>query len=60
MGTRIEVIVEQNAAGRFVASAVEYPGIGATGRTENEALARLFDALESHFKQGGNPTPPTA
>ena len=54
---RVEVIVEQNAAGEFVASAVEYPGVGATGRTENEALARLFDALELHLKRGGTPTP---
>lgn len=57
---RIEVIVEQNAAGEFVASAVEYPGIGTTGRTENEALARLFDAVELHLKRGGNPAPPSA
>jgi len=54
---RVEVIVEQNAAGEFVAAAVEYPGIGATGRTENEALARLFDALELHLQRGGTPTP---
>ncbi len=54
---RIEVIVEQNAAGEFVASAVEYPGIGATGRTENEALARLFDAVELHLQRGANPAP---
>jgi len=57
---RVEVIVEQNAAGEFVASAVEYPGVGATGRTENEALARLFDALELHLQRGGTPTPPSA
>lgn len=57
---RIEVVVEQNEAGEFVASAVEYPGVGATGRTENEALVRLFDALELHFKQGGKPTLPPA
>ncbi len=57
---RIEVIVEQKESGEFVASAVEYPGVGATGRTENQALARLFDALESHLTRGGNPAPPSA
>lgn len=50
---RIEVIVEQNAAGEFVATAAEYPGVGATGRTEKEALTRLLDALEFHLQGGG-------
>ena len=57
---RIEVIVEQKELGEFVASAVEYPGVGATGRTENEALARLFNALESRLTRGGHPAPPSA
>lgn len=57
---RIEVVVEQNAAGEFVAAAAEYPGVGATGRTEKEALRRLLDALELHLKRGGKPAPPPA
>lgn len=52
---RFEVVVEQNEAGGFVATAVEYPGVTASGRTEKEALARLWDALELHFKRGGKP-----
>lgn len=53
---RIEVIVEQNEAGEFVATAAEYPGVGATGRTESEALARLLSALELHLRGGGDST----
>ncbi len=55
---RFEVIVEQNEAGEFVATAVEYAGVSATGWTEKEALARLLDALELHLKRGGTPTSP--
>lgn len=55
---RLEVIVEESAAGEFLAKAVEYPGVSATGRTEKEALARLLDALESHLKQGGKRASP--
>lgn len=57
---RIEVIVERNEAGEFVASAAEYPGVGATGRTENEALARLLQALELRLKREGKSSPPSA
>ncbi|MBI4587443.1 MAG: type II toxin-antitoxin system HicB family antitoxin [Candidatus Rokubacteria bacterium] len=55
---RFEVVVEQNEAGQFVASAVEYAGVSATGRTEKEALARLLDALELHLKRGRKPASP--
>ena len=54
---RFEVVVEQNESGEFVARAVEYPGVSATGRTEKEALARLLDALERHLKRGQSPAP---
>lgn len=47
---RFEVIVEQNERGEFVATAVEYPGVSATGRTEKEALALLTKAMELHLK----------
>lgn len=47
---KLEVIVEKSETGGFRASAVEYAGVSATGRTEEEALARLLDALELHFK----------
>ncbi len=48
---RFEVEVEQNESGEWVATAVEYK-VTATGRTEQEALARVMDALALHFKQG--------
>ncbi len=46
-----EVIVEKTERGEFVATAVEYPGVSATGHTEQEALARVKKALELHLKQ---------
>ena len=52
---KFEVIVENNEAGEFVATAVEYPGVSATGRTEKEALARILNALELHLKRSEKP-----
>ena len=46
---RFEVEVYKNEAGEWVAEAVEYK-VTATGRTESEALARMIDALNAHFK----------
>jgi predicted RNase H-like HicB family nuclease len=46
---RFEVEVYKNDAGDWVAEAVEYK-VTATGRTESEALARMMDALNAHFK----------
>jgi len=46
---RFEVEVYKNEAGEWVAEAVDYK-VTATGRTESEALARMMDALSSHFK----------
>jgi predicted RNase H-like HicB family nuclease len=46
---QFEVEVYQNERGEWVATAVEYD-VSATGRTENEALARMMDALALHFK----------
>ncbi len=47
---RFEVEVEQNDAGEWTATAVEYK-VSATGRSEQEALARMMDALTLHFKR---------
>lgn len=55
---RFEVIIEKNELGEFVATAVEYPGVTATGRTEREALALITKAMELHLKQRGSATPP--
>ncbi len=51
-----EVEVYQNDAGEWVAAAVGYD-VTATGRTESEALARVMDALATHFKKSGNRKP---
>jgi len=52
---KFEVIVEKPERGKFVATAVDYPGVSATGRTEKEALASVVKALELHLKRGGKP-----
>jgi predicted RNase H-like HicB family nuclease len=46
---QFEVEVYQNETGEWVATAVQH-GVTVTGRTENEALARVMDALALHFK----------
>ena len=46
---QFEIELHKNEAGLFVATAVEH-GVSATGFTENEALARIMDALALHFK----------
>jgi predicted RNase H-like HicB family nuclease len=46
---QFEIELHKNEAGQFVATAVEH-GVTATGFTENEALARIMDALTLHFK----------
>lgn len=47
---QFEVEVYRNEAGDWVATAVHY-GVTATGRTEKEALARIMEALASHFRK---------
>ena len=46
---QFEVEVHKNELGEWVAVAVEW-NVQATGLTENEALARMMDALSRHFK----------
>jgi len=46
---QVEVEVHRNELGEWVAVAVAW-GVQATGHTENEALARVMDALAQHFK----------
>ena len=53
---RFEVEVQQDEAGQWVATAVEY-GVTAKGRTEKEALALVMDALTSHFRKSGGAPP---
>ena len=46
---QFEVEVERKETGEWVATAVEYK-VSVTGRTEQEALAMMMDALAKHFK----------
>jgi hypothetical protein len=46
---QFEVEVYKNDVGEWVATAVEYQ-VTVKGRTEQEALAMMMDALAKHFK----------
>jgi predicted RNase H-like HicB family nuclease len=46
---RIEVDLVQEE-GLYRATAVAYPAVTVTGRTEKEALGLLVDAVEKHLK----------
>ena len=46
---QFEVEVEKKDTGEWVATAVAYK-VSVTGRTEQEALAMMMDALAKHFK----------
>ena len=53
---RFEVELAQEDTGLFRATAVVYPEVTATGRTEKEALGLLMEAMERYMKkraQGG-------
>ena len=47
---QFEVEVEKKDTGEWVATAIEYK-VSVTGRTEQEALAMIMDALARHFKR---------
>jgi hypothetical protein len=47
---QFEVEVYRNEAGDWVATAVEH-AVTVNGRTEQEALMRLLEALNQHFKR---------
>jgi predicted RNase H-like HicB family nuclease len=55
---QFEVEVYRNETGDWVATAVEH-AVTVNGRTEQEALTRLLDALAQHFK-GKPPAPKPA
>ena len=48
---RFEVDLVQEEGALFRATAVAYPGVTVTGRTEKEALGLLVDALEKYMKE---------
>ena len=51
---RVEVELVEEAGGLFRATAVAYPEVSITGRTEKEALSLIMEAVEKHLrKQAG-------
>ena len=48
---RFEVEVIQEEGGLYRATAIAFPGVSVTGRTEKEALGLLVDALDKHVKE---------
>ena len=48
---RIEVDLVQEEGGVFRATAVAYPSVTVTGRTEKEALGLLVQAMERHMRE---------
>jgi predicted RNase H-like HicB family nuclease len=46
---QFEVEVYKNETGDWIATAVEYD-VSVKGRTEQEALAMIMDAVTKHFK----------
>jgi len=48
---RFEVELLKGDDGLFHASAVVYPEVQATGRTEKEALGLLMEAMERYMKK---------
>lgn len=52
---RVEVELVEEEGGLFRATAVAYPGVSVTGRTEKEALGLIMEAVEKHLlKQAGD------
>jgi predicted RNase H-like HicB family nuclease len=50
---QFEVEIYKNDTGEWVATAIEYK-VTVKGRTEQEALAMMMDALAKHFKTAKN------
>jgi predicted RNase H-like HicB family nuclease len=50
---QFEVEIYRNDTGEWVATAIEYK-VTVKGRTEQEALAMMMDALAKHFKTAKN------
>jgi predicted RNase H-like HicB family nuclease len=56
---RFEVDLVQEDGGIFKATAVAYPSVTATGRTEKEALGLLMEAMERYMKEERRKAPPS-
>jgi predicted RNase H-like HicB family nuclease len=46
---RVEVELVEEEGGLFRATAVAYPEVSVTGRTEKEALGLIMEAVEKHL-----------
>jgi predicted RNase H-like HicB family nuclease len=57
---RIEVDLVVEEGGVYRATAVAYPTVTVTGRTEKEALGLLVDAVERHLKDEARRNPDRA
>jgi predicted RNase H-like HicB family nuclease len=53
---RVEVELVQQEDGLFSATAVAYPSVTVTGRTEKEALGLIMEAVEKHMKEEARKT----
>lgn len=54
---RFEVEVIQEDSGLYKATAVAYPSVTATGRTEKESLGLLMEAMERYMKEQARRAP---
>jgi predicted RNase H-like HicB family nuclease len=54
---KFEVEITSEDAGQFRATAVHYPDVTATGRTEKEALGLLIEAMERYLKKNATGRP---
>jgi hypothetical protein len=53
---RVEVELVEEEGGLFRATAVAYPEVSVSGRTEKEALGLIMEAVEKHLlKQARDP-----
>jgi predicted RNase H-like HicB family nuclease len=50
---KFEVELLQEEGGTYRATAVVYPEVTATGRTEKEALGLLMEAMERYLRKRG-------
>ncbi|HET8576660.1 MAG TPA: hypothetical protein VFO18_06155 [Methylomirabilota bacterium] len=54
---KLEVEVVEEAGGLVRATAVAYPEVSVTGRTEKEALSLILEAVEKHLLKQGRDRP---
>ena len=54
---RVEVELVEEEGGLFRATAVAYPQVSVTGRTEKEALGLIMHAVEKHLLKQASDQP---